>query len=284
LPKVAQNPWTFLADNRQPILKAWIETQMANSRIHGDRLTKEEVTEQSRELLDALIGTGVPKVVEDIEASEYEPIRKLLSDISTRRESMGLPAGSTASSVMSLKMSCVPYLLPLISEDMEQVQAFARVVDALSLFTYEALLERREAMIGRQAQEILEISTPVIKVWNGVVAAPLIGTLDSERTQRFMERLLERIVETNSPVALVDITGVPTVDTQTAQHLIDTVSAVRLLGSQVILTGVRPSIAQTLVHLGVNLGDITTRSSFAAGFRVALEMLHLELPSRPGRA
>jgi PAS domain S-box-containing protein len=144
------------------------------------------------------------------------------------------------------------------------------------------LTERKQAeeRIQQQSREILELSTPVMQVWQGVVAAPLIGSLDSQRTQQFMERLLNRIIETNSPVALVDITGVPTIDTQTAQHLIDTVSAVRLLGAQVVLTGVRPAIAQTLVHLGIDLSDMITRSSFSAGLVVALDILNLRVVNK----
>jgi PAS domain S-box-containing protein len=137
--------------------------------------------------------------------------------------------------------------------------------------------KRAEEQIQQQSKEIQELSTPVMQVWEGVVTAPLIGSLDSQRTQQFMERLLNRIVETNSPVALVDIMGVPTIDTQTAQHLIETISAVRLLGAQVVLTGVRPVIAQTLVHLGIDLSDIITRSSLAAGVQVALDILNLRV-------
>ena len=141
------------------------------------------------------------------------------------------------------------------------------------------LTERKQAeeQIQQQSREIMELSTPVMQVWQGVVVAPLIGSLDSNRTQQFMERLLNRIVETNSPVALVDITGVPTIDTQTAQHLIETISAVRLLGAQVVLTGVRPAIAQTLVHLGIDLTGIMTRSSLSAGLQVALDILNLKV-------
>lgn len=142
--------------------------------------------------------------------------------------------------------------------------------------------KQAEERIQQQGKEIMELSTPVMQVWRGVVVAPLIGSLDSQRTQQFMERLLNRIVETNSPVALVDIMGVPTVDTQTAQHLIETISAVRLLGAQVVLTGVQPAIAQTLVHLGVDLAGITTRSSLAAGLQVALDILHLQVVGRNG--
>jgi PAS domain S-box-containing protein len=143
--------------------------------------------------------------------------------------------------------------------------------------------QQAEETIARQAQEILEVSTPVVQVWDGVIAAPLIGTLDSQRTEQFMERLLQRIVETNSPVALVDITGVPTIDTQTGQHLIETVTAVRLLGAQVVLTGVRPALAQTLVHLGIDLSHVITRSSMSAGLRVALDLLGLQVVSKNGK-
>jgi rsbT co-antagonist protein RsbR len=144
------------------------------------------------------------------------------------------------------------------------------------------LTERRQAeeQIKQQSKEIMELSTPVMQVWQGVVVAPLIGTLDSNRTQQFMERLLSRIVETNSPIALVDIMGVPTIDTQTAQHLIETIGAVRLLGAQVVLTGVRPAIAQTLVHLGIDLSGIMTRSSLSAGLQVALDILNLKIISK----
>jgi PAS domain S-box-containing protein len=143
-----------------------------------------------------------------------------------------------------------------------------------------------EATLRRQAQEILEMATvPVVQVWEGIVLVPLVGSLDSERTQQLMERLLQRVAETASPVALLDITGVPTVDTQTAQHLIETISAVRLLGAEVVLTGVRPAIAQTLVHLGIDLSSILTRSSLTNGLRVAFEHLNLSvMPKNGGRS
>ena len=143
--------------------------------------------------------------------------------------------------------------------------------------------KRAEARIQQQAREIGELSTPVMQVWQGVVVAPLIGSLDSQRTQEFMERLLDRVVATNSPVALVDIQGVPTVDTQTAQHLIETVGAVRLLGAQVVLTGVRPAIAQTLIHIGIDLSGIITRSSLSAGLLVAFDILDLKVVPKEER-
>jgi len=141
----------------------------------------------------------------------------------------------------------------------------------------------REALAQR-AKEILDVSTPVLQVWEGVVVAPFIGTLDTQRAQQFMERLLDKIVETNSAVALLDVTGVPAIDTRTAQHLIETITAVRLLGAQAILTGVRPAIAQTLAHLGINLADVVTRSSLAAGLRVALDILNLKIITQEDQA
>jgi len=162
-------------------------------------------------------------------------------------------------------------VISAIHDEKGSLRGFAKITRDLT--------ERKEAeeRIQQQSKEIMELSTPVMQVWRGVVTAPLIGSLDSQRTQQFMERLLNRIVETNSPVALVDIMGVPTIDTQTAQHLIETISAVRLLGAQVVLTGVRPVIAQTLVHLGIDLSDIITRSSLAAGVQVALDILNLQV-------
>ncbi len=155
------------------------------------------------------------------------------------------------------------------------------VLIGFSKVTKDLTLQRAaEARIKRQSDEILELATPVMQVWKGVVMAPLIGSLDSARTQQFMERLLNRVVETNSSVALVDIMGVPTIDTKTAQHLIESITAVRLLGAQVVLTGVRPGIAQTLVHLGINLADILTRSSLAGGLQVALNILKLEVVAK----
>jgi anti-anti-sigma regulatory factor len=154
-------------------------------------------------------------------------------------------------------------------------------VEALSGAMLEALRSKRaEDRIAAQTEEILEVSTPVMQIWDGIVVAPLVGTMSTDRTQQFMERLLETIVETRSPVALVDITAVPTVDTRTAQHLIEAITAARLLGADVILTGVRPAIAQTLVHLGIDLSDVKTRSSLAAGLKLALRRAGLEVVRR----
>jgi len=174
-----------------------------------------------------------------------------------------------------------PYVLTAFGKDEKKGRAahnsllkLINLDQAIAIITY---INAREEVIAQQAEEIMELSTPVIQVWDGIVAAPIIGTLDSHRTQLFMERLLEAIVETKSPVALVDITGVPTIDTATAQHIIDTINAVKLLGAQVIITGVSPIIAQTLVHLGIDLSGILTRTSLAQGLGVALDLLNLHI-------
>ena len=173
-----------------------------------------------------------------------------------------------------------PRVMAALKPNVEKAQrAFLALLKLMMLDMDVAIatyIAAREEVIGRQAQEILEISTPVMQVWEGVVAAPLIGTLDTQRTQQLMEQLLHRIVETRSSVALVDITGVPAIDTKTAQHLIETITAARLLGADVVLTGVRPAIAQTLVHLGIDLAGVITRSSLAAGLRYALDTLNLQ--------
>ncbi len=182
-----------------------------------------------------------------------------------------------------------PHLFTAYASDLEKVQkVFSAILKLINLDEDVAIttyFNAKEEVIVQQANEIIELSTPVVQLWDGVVAAPIIGTMDSQRTQLFMEKLLETIVETKSPVALVDITGAPAIDTATAQHLIDTINAVKLLGSQVVITGVSPSIAQTLVHLGIDLAGIITRPSLAAGLRVALNILHLEIVDKKvGRA
>lgn len=162
--------------------------------------------------------------------------------------------------------------------------AAGRIIGASTIARDITEQKRMREALQQRAQEILEVSTPVLQIWEGVVVAPFIGTLDTQRAQQFMERLLERVVETNSSVALLDVTGVPSVDTRTAQHLIETIAAVRLMGAQAVLTGVRPAIAQTLAHLGINLADVVTRSSLAGGLRVALDILNLKISSRNGEA
>jgi len=287
--KDAQTPIAraFL-QNQAGILETWTDAQLADPRVRGGRIDRSELTRQSGAVLAALGAALAESGPTDVRASAYEPVREVLAEIALLRERQGFEPMETAAAIIMLKDYWLPHLEAGEQADPEaRVRDFvtvARLVDTLGLWTFDALVRRRESIISQQAQEIIEVATPVVQVWDGVVAAPLIGSLDSRRTQQFMERLLHRVVETNSPVALVDITGVPTIDTQTAQHLVEAVSAVRLLGAQVVLTGVRPQIAQTLVHLGIDLSDVVTRSSLASGLQVAFRLLNIQVSSANGSA
>ncbi len=210
----------------------------------------------------------------DISKPEWEEIQHMLSDLSANRAVQGSTTSDTAKFIFSLKKP----LFDRINKESGQTSSSAALavwelsllLDKLGLYTTEAFQKSREAVIRRQQKEMLEMSTPVIKIWEGVLAVPLIGTLDSARTQIVMEALLQKIVETGSKVAILDITGVPTVDTQTAQHLMKTVSATRLMGADCIISGIRPQIAQTIVHLGIDIYDITTKATMADAIKEAL--------------
>ncbi len=270
-----------LAASKEEILNGWVENQLHDRRIRTELFDPEELQRESRDYLNALATATASGNLSDITASEYEPVVRLLARISANRDRRGFTPSETASSMMSLKNS---WHLALQTHYGDQPELLTRdvvtvsiLVDSLALVTFFEWSKRREEIITRQTREILELSTPVVQVWEGVVIAPLIGTLDTQRAQQFTERLLDVIVNTELSVALVDITGVVAIDTRTAQHLIETISAVRLLGGQVIMTGVSPSVAQTLVHLGVELAGVVTRSSLAAGLRLALDMLNLQV-------
>lgn len=275
-----------LTDNRDEILEWWLQAQREDPRIRGELARGDEARRHSRELLDALVDRVSAVSGEGFTGAAFAELRSRVAGIAERQARLGFEASETAAAIMLLKDRWIHHVLRAggEAEDLAmRIAAISRLVDRLALATHESLIAQRQEVIERQAQELVELSTPVVRVWEGVVATPLIGTLDSERTQHFMERLLNSIVQTRSQIALVDITGVPAIDTQTAHHLIETVSAVRLLGAQVILTGVRPSIAQTLVHLGIDLSDITTRASFSGGLRVAMDMLGLAVTETVSR-
>jgi len=199
----------------------------------------------------------------------------MLTDLSRSRGVQGFSPSETASFVFSFKKPLFDRLRREFSKDADALAELTwtttQLLDNLGLYTTEVYQKSREEVIARQQQEMLELSTPVVKLWEGILALPMIGTLDSARTQIVMESLLQRIVETGSSIAIIDITGVPTVDTLTAQHLLKTVTAARLMGAECIISGIRPQIAQTIVHLGVDLGDITTKASLADAFAIALE-------------
>ena len=208
------------------------------------------------------------------QAGASDPMLEMLSEISRSRARQGFTARETATFVFSIKKPLFTAIRADLGKDPDAVAAemwsTTELVDNLGLYTTDAYIKSREETIRRQQEEMLELSTPVVKLWEGILALPLIGTLDSARTQVVMESLLEAIVQTNSKVAIIDITGVPTVDTVVAQHLLKTVTAARSMGADCIISGVRPQIAQTIVHLGINLLDVTTKATLSDAFALAI--------------
>ena len=256
------------------LLSAWLKELKASGVQRDDLMKEAELQQQCREFLDLLKGATASGTL-GVRAKAWGPVRDFLMEISRSRAVQGATPTQTATFVFSLKRPLFDRLRADAKGDAElladQVWAATQLVDELGLLTVEAFQKTREEVIGRQQQEMLELSTPVVKLWEGVLALPMIGTLDSARTQVVMETLLQRIVETGAEIAIIDITGVPTVDTLVAQHLLKTVTAARLMGADCIISGIRPQIAQTIVHLGVDLADVITKSSLADAFSLALK-------------
>lgn len=263
---------SIIERHRQMILEEWLREMSASTR-RGDLIRDSELRSQCSQFLDALAKatqTGI-----NAQAAGFEPLRVMLSEISRTRAQQGFTPRETATFVFSMKKPVFTAIRETHSGEpatmAEQMWNATELIDSLGLYTAEAYQKTREEVIRRQQEEMLELSTPVVKLWEGILALPLIGTLDSARTQVVMESLLEAIVQSNSRVAIIDITGVPTVDTVVAQHLLKTVTAARLMGADCIISGVRPQIAQTIVHLGINLMDVTTKATLSDAFAVALQ-------------
>jgi rsbT co-antagonist protein RsbR len=263
----------IIARNEGSILEEWLKRQSEDLGRRRDLLPDRELDRQSKGFLSALrraLETGEP----DLNAPAWREVKDQLSEISVSRARQGFTPSDTATFVFSLKHPLFARLREEVGRDAQtladETWRATVLLDGLGLFTTEVYQRGREEAISRQQQELLELSTPVVRLWDGVLALPLIGTLDSARTQVVMENLLQRIVDSGAAVAIIDITGVPTVDTLVAQHLLKTVAAARLMGADCIISGIRPQIAQTIVHLGVELGDITTKGSMADALRVAL--------------
>lgn len=261
----------IISDSRDEILSEWIRSQLedtSRSQAIPDASIKSTATEFFR-LFEKAVSHGNLK---DIDRPEWEEVRHMLTELSNSRATQGSTPSETAKFIFSIKQP----LFALLSTEKVGTDAskliweLSLLLDKLGLYTTETFQKTREAIIRRQQKEMLEMSTPVIKVWDGLLAVPLIGTLDSARTQIVMETLLQKIVDTGSKLAILDITGVPTVDTQTAQHLMKTVSATRLMGAECIISGIRPQIAQTIVHLGIDINDIVTKASMADAIKEAL--------------
>jgi rsbT co-antagonist protein RsbR len=257
----------------QEIADQWIEQQQAT----GRKLTaaeREQTTRQSREFVRALKGALKRDASGSISGGEWAGVRDFLGDFSGKRAKDGHTPKETASFVFSLKQPIFSALRSEIGRDAaalaEEVWLTTTIIDDLGLLTADAFQKSREDVILRQQKELLELSTPVVRLWENVLALPLIGTLDSARTQVVMQNLLDAIVQTRSDYAIIDITGVPVVDTLVAQHLLKTVAAARLMGADCLISGIRPQIAQTIIHLGVDLSEVTTKATLADAFEVAL--------------
>ena len=272
----------LLSRHEADILQDWTARQLKN-RSH--LIDEDQLRRDSREFLSLLRTASQGGRVADIHGRDWDEVRRLLEDLSRSRARLGFTPAQTATFVFSLKEPIFVRLRQQFAKDPEGLiaatAAISQVLDELGLYTTEVFQKGREEIITRQQQEMMELSTPVVELWDGVLALPLIGTLDSARTQVVMESLLQRIVDTGSGIAIIDITGVPTVDTLVAQHLLKTVAAARLMGADCIISGIRPQIAQTIVHLGVELHDVLTKATLADAFAVALRRLGLSVQPAP---
>jgi rsbT co-antagonist protein RsbR len=266
-----QRPSGSLADilaQREPeILSGWMAMQRSSTTRRADLIGDTELQRQSKDFLAALRQGASSGSFDDILAPAWAPAREILADLSQSRARLGFTPTETATFVFSLKQ---PLFRALGDNAKDELWNANQLLDRFGLFTTEVYQKSREEVIHKQQREMLELSTPVVKLWDGVLALPLIGTLDSERTQVVMESLLQSIVETGAGIAIIDITGVPTVDTLVAQHLMKTVAAARLMGAECIISGIRPQIAATIVHLGVELRTVVTKATLADAFALAL--------------
>lgn len=271
----------LLRSKKSQILEDWMTGQLADVSLRDDLMSNEELRVQSQELLDTLLKILTDDNIRDTTSEDFEPVNEILAGISISRAKSGFTPRETGLYIFSLKDAFLKTITTELKDDPKAlVQAVLNVnklMDNFGVTTFETFIKGREEVILRQTDEITEISTPVIKVWDGILALPIIGTLDSARTQVVMENLLVQIVETGSTVAILDISGVPTVDSLVAQHLIKTVAATRLMGAECIISGIRPEIAQTVVHLGIDLTSITTKATLASALKFALASKKLEV-------
>jgi rsbT co-antagonist protein RsbR len=275
----------ILQKHEAELLSEWMKEQLGSVTLRSDLMSERDLREQSRQLLAAVRTAAAKGNISDLSAPEWGPVRDLLDEMSRSRARHGFSPSETATFIFSLKQPLFARLRQSTRDAGQlagELWAATVLLDKLGLHTTEAFQKGREEVILRQQQELLELSTPVVQLWDGILALPLIGTLDSARTQVVMESLLQRIVETGAPIAIIDITGVPTVDTLVAQHLLKTVAAARLMGADCIISGIRPQIAQTIVHLGVDLGSVITKATLADAFAVALKRTGKDL-GRPPR-
>jgi rsbT co-antagonist protein RsbR len=269
----------LLKQRRDEVVDNWATG--AAARMRGS-MSEAEVRREVASLYDALVAGLSGGSVLPVDAPELDELRAQLSELSRSRARQGYTPSETAVSVLALKKAILATLGERPSADVyADYVRFGLLIDDLGLVTFETYAAAREEVISNQAEELLELSTPVVELWDGVLAVPLVGTLDSARTQVVMEKLLQTLLETESDRAIIDITGVPAVDTQVAQHLLKTVVAARLMGTDCIISGIRPQIAQTVVGLGIEFGDIVTKAKLSGAFRLALADIGLEVAASP---
>ena len=267
----------ILARHGQPILEEWLREQLAALSARQDLISEADLRRQSAEFLALFTSACRSGNLTDITAPEWKPSCGFLGNVSRSRATQGFSPSETATFVFSLKQPFFSRLRHELSADAaglaEEMWCATVLLDKLGLYTTEVYQKAREEVIKLQQAEMLELSTPVVKLWDGIIALPLIGTLDSGRTNIMMENLLQSIADTGSDIAILDITGVPTVDTLVAQHLLKTVSAARLMGAECIISGIRPQIAQTMVQLGVEFGSVVTKASMADALAYAFRQI-----------
>ncbi|OIN61034.1 STAS domain-containing protein [Arsenicibacter rosenii] len=270
----------LLRSKKPQILERWIQHQLTLDTLRDDLISNDELREQSEGIVN-LIVDQISEQTLALDPYALEPILEYLSGIAISRARHGFSPRETSFYLFSLKNAMLDMLAESAGSDIaalyDMTRSLGRFFDELSTSTFETFIKGREEVILRQTDEIAEISTPVIRVWDQILAMPLIGTLDSARTQVVMENLLQAIVDTGSEIAILDISGVPAVDSLVAQHLIKTVSATRLMGAECIISGIRPEIAQTVVQLGIDLSQVITKATLASALKSAFSMLKLEV-------
>lgn len=269
-----------LKTKKKEIVELWLQNQNSISDFSDDLSNQDEVKTQCQELVNALVNAINESNIENSYSNDFDEVNEQLSGISISRAKQGFSPRETGAFILGLKDALLQILkaeITNIDELFEGTLKISKLMDDFTVLTFETFIKGREDVIIRQTDEITDISTPVIKVWQGILALPIIGTLDSARTQVVMESLLQEIVDTGSGIAILDISGVPTVDSLVAQHLLKAVSATRLMGAECIISGIRPEIAQTIVHLGIDLSNIITKATLASALQYAFKSLKLEV-------
>lgn len=276
-----------LQKKKKSVLESWMKLQIADESLREDLMSNEDLRSQSEDLLNSFIDNLNDTNIDDTRSPDFEPAIDTLNAVSISRAKQGFTPRETGTYVFSLKDALLNILHQEIKDPQElyvQSMKVSKLIDSFGMNTFESFIKGREEVILRQTDEISEISTPVIRVWDGILALPIIGTLDSARTQIVMESLLQEIVESGSSIAILDISGVPAVDSLVAQHLIKTVSATRLMGAECIISGIRPEIAQTVVHLGIDLSNVITKSTLASALKTAFQMMQLQVVRKQQQA